>query len=123
MKKINSSTVFFPLFIGLPFVMTVGGYFYIASQHVGPPTLDQLRAQYPACEQRQEFVTNYVKERQQQPIELSLKTSSTEFMDRPATSLEDWWKRYRAGAEDILERQDRREFIDTLYDLGRDCWQ
>ncbi|ABW32971.1 hypothetical protein [Acaryochloris marina] len=122
MKKFLGIPAFFALFFLTPFAIVIIGFFYISSQHVGLPTIDELRAKYPTCEQRSEFVSNYVKERQAEPIDLSMRYSPMEFIDRPATSLEDSWNRYRAGVEDILERQARRIFVDTLYDLGRGCW-
>lgn len=123
MKKINSFTVIFSLLIGSSLVITVGGYFYIVSQHVGPPTLEQLRAQYPTCEQRQEFVRIQVKERMEKPIALIAETMpKMQFSEKPVTSLSEWWEIYREGVEKRLKKSDEREFGDTLYDLGRGCW-
>lgn len=123
MKRINFFAVIFSLIFVLPLVITVGGHFYIASQHVGPPTLEQLRAQYPTCEQRLEYVTAKNTERQEKSIASIVDSMpKIQFSDKPVTSLGEWWRIYREGTEKRLNKADEREFGDTLYDLGRGCW-
>ena len=121
MKKINGYTIGILLFVVTPFVVVIAGYFYIASQHVSPPTIEQLRAQYPTCEQRAEFVAaNSNQEKSVASIMESM--PSMEFSKEPVTSLGEWWQIYREGTEKRLKRMDEQKFSDTLTELGRGCW-
>lgn len=123
MKKLNGYAIAGLLLVVVFFAVPIVGYFYIASQHVGPPTLEQLRAQYPTCEQRSEYVTLKIKERQERPIESIIDSiPKMQFSDKPVTSLGEWWAQYRTGTEKILDRRDRHIFGDTLYELGSGCW-
>lgn len=123
MKKTTTYTISALLVVAAIFAVPIVGHFYIVSQYEGLPTLEQLRAQYPTCEQREAFVSSQVKERMEQPIaSIADSMPKMQFSDKPVTSLEEWWQIYREGAEKRLEQADEREFGNTLYDLGRGCW-